>query len=45
MILHKDKNEFIEAVKFTAQRMGIKEIYVEKDYWVTYALFTIFRKI
>ena len=42
MILHKDKNEFIKAVKFTAQRISIKEIYVEKDYWVTYALFTIF---
>ncbi len=32
----------MEAVKFTAEIMGIKAIYVEKDYWVTYALFTIF---
>jgi len=42
MILHLDKIAFIKAVKFTAERMGIKVIYVEKDYWVTYALHTIF---
>lgn len=42
MILHHNKIEFIKAVKFTAEIMDIKDIYVEKDYWVTYALFTIF---
>lgn len=42
MILHINKAEFIRAVKFTANKMGIEAIYVEKDYWVTYALFTIF---
>lgn len=42
MILHKDKNEFIKAVNFTAEWMGIEAIYIEKDYWVTYALFEIF---
>ncbi len=42
MILHNDKDEFISAVKFTAETMGIEAIYVEKDYWVTYALYTIF---
>jgi len=42
MILHNDKKEFISAVAFTAKSMGIEAIYVEKDYWVTYALFTIF---
>jgi hypothetical protein len=42
MILHNDKDEFIKAVKFTAETMGIEAIYVEKDYWVTYALYIIF---
>lgn len=42
MILHQDKKEFIKAVNFTAQWMGIEAIYVEKDYWVTYALYEIF---
>ena len=42
MILHHNTIEFMKAVKFTAETMGIKAIYVEKDYWVTYALFTIF---
>lgn len=42
MILHQDKAEFISAVKFTADWMKIQPVYVEKDYWVTYALFTIF---
>lgn len=27
----------------TSQQMGIPEIYVEKDYWVTFALFHIFK--
>ena len=42
MKLHKDKSLFTEAVTITAQQMKIPEIYVEKDYWVTYALHTIF---
>lgn len=42
MIFHKDKPTFINAVKFTANWMNINPVYVEKDYWVTYALFTIF---
>lgn len=42
MILHQDKPEYIKAVKFTAETMGIEAIYIEKDYWVTYALHTIF---
>jgi hypothetical protein len=43
MILHHNKLEFVRAVKYTAEIMGIKTIYVEKDYWVTFALFTIFK--
>lgn len=42
MILHRDKENFIKAIEITAARMGIETIYVEKDYWVTFALFTIF---
>ncbi len=42
MILHEDKILFRQAVQFTADQMKIPAIYVEKDYWVTYALFTIF---
>ena len=43
MKLHQNKELFKDAVIATAQQMGIREIYVEKDYWVTYALFNIFR--
>lgn len=43
MKLHLDRETFLQAVKLTADRMGIANIYVEKDYWVTYALHTIFK--
>lgn len=42
MILHENKNLFGQAVQFTADKMQIPVIYVEKDYWVTFALYTIF---
>jgi Nucleotidyl transferase AbiEii toxin, Type IV TA system len=42
MKLHEDIKLFRQAVQFTADQMKIPTIYVEKDYWVTYALFTIF---
>lgn len=42
MILHLHKESFNKAIEITATTMGIKAVYVEKDYWVTYALFTIF---
>ncbi|HPS29461.1 MAG TPA: nucleotidyl transferase AbiEii/AbiGii toxin family protein [bacterium] len=42
MKLHTNKDLFSQAVRFTAQQMGIPDIYVEKDYWVTYALYTLF---
>lgn len=34
---------FQDAVTATAQQKGIPEIYIEKDYWVTFALFNIFK--
>jgi hypothetical protein len=42
MKLHLDKQLFRQAVQFTADQMEIPAIYIEKDYWVTFALFTIF---
>lgn len=43
MKLHLDKKLFRQAVQFTADQMKIPAVYIEKDYWVTFALHTIFR--
>jgi predicted nucleotidyltransferase component of viral defense system len=42
MTLHENKALFQDAVSATAQFKGLRDIYVEKDYWVTLALHTIF---
>ena len=42
MNLHEDKTLFRQAVQFTADQLKIPAVYVEKDYWVTYVLNTIF---
>ena len=42
MNLHTNKQLFQDAVIATAQRFNIPEIYIEKDYWVTVALYSIF---
>ncbi|WP_418603570.1 nucleotidyl transferase AbiEii/AbiGii toxin family protein [Hwangdonia sp.] len=42
MKLHNYKDAFEGAIVATAQHFGIAEIYVEKDYWVTFALKQIF---
>lgn len=42
MTLHNNLELFKDAITATAQQMKIAEIYVEKDYWVTLALKTIF---
>ncbi|WP_291131164.1 nucleotidyl transferase AbiEii/AbiGii toxin family protein [Flavobacterium sp. UBA7682] len=42
MTLHENKELYNDAILATAQQKGIKEIYVEKDYWVTLALNRIF---
>lgn len=44
MKLHQDKNLFRQAVQFTSDQMRIPTMYIEKDYWVTYALFNIFNE-
>lgn len=42
MKLHQNIKLFQDAVRATAQQMNIPPEFVEKDYWVTYALSTIF---
>ena len=42
MKLHENKQLFRQAVEFTALQMGIPAIYVEKDYWVTFILHTVY---
>lgn len=42
MKLHENKELFRQAVQFTAQLKGIPGIFIEKDYWITFALYTIF---
>ncbi|MBK6825127.1 MAG: nucleotidyl transferase AbiEii/AbiGii toxin family protein [Saprospiraceae bacterium] len=42
MKLHHNKELFVNYLSVTGQQMKIPAIYVEKDYWLTFALFTIF---
>ncbi len=42
MNLHKNKELFRDAIAAASQRYNIPEIYIEKDYWVTVALYAIF---
>ena len=43
MRLHENRELFRDAISATADQKGIREIYVEKDYWVTLALHSIFK--
>lgn len=43
MKLHENKELFQDVIIATSQQLGIKEIYIEKDYWVRFALFHIFK--
>ncbi|REG94482.1 nucleotidyl transferase AbiEii/AbiGii toxin family protein [Algoriphagus antarcticus] len=45
MKLHESESLFRDAIVATAQRFDIPDIYIEKDYWVTYALYTIFGSV
>ncbi|MEJ2682142.1 MAG: nucleotidyl transferase AbiEii/AbiGii toxin family protein [Gammaproteobacteria bacterium] len=38
MKLHEDKDTFLDLVEGTSQAMGLPQVHVEKDYWVTNAL-------
>lgn len=42
MKLHENPQLFEQAVRAAAQYRNLREIYIEKDYWVTFALHTIF---
>ncbi len=42
MNLHENKELFKDAIIATSQLKGIPEIYIEKDYWITFALYAIF---
>ena len=42
MTLHENTALFQDAILATAQYKGLRDIYIEKDYWVTFALHTIF---
>jgi len=43
MKLHTNKGLFKDAIIATAQKQGIKEIFIEKDYWVTLILKAVFK--
>src|SRR5690606_19574035 len=43
MNLHENISLYTDAIQFTAQQMNLPPEYVEKDYWVTFALFNIFK--
>lgn len=43
MKLHENKGLFKQAIRYTADQLGIPDIYIEKDYWVTFALLKIFK--
>jgi hypothetical protein len=42
MTLHDNPVLFSDAILATAEYLGIREVYVEKDYWLTLALYDIF---
>lgn len=44
MRLHENKKLFEQFIRLTAEQKDILDIYVEKDYWVTFALYEIFRQ-
>ena len=38
MTLHQDHQLFRESFEAAAQRLRLRPVFVEKDYWVTYVL-------
>lgn len=42
MKLHTNDTLFKNAITATTQQISIPEVYIEKDYWITLALKTIF---
>ena len=42
MTLHENEGIFRQAIQATSDKLQIRAVYVEKDYWVTFALKSIF---
>ena len=42
MKLHSNRELFQDAILATSEFINIRDIYVEKDYWVTVSLYEIF---
>lgn len=42
MRLHENSTLFRQSIEFAAQKLNMLPIYIEKDYWITFALHTIF---
>src|SRR6056297_3315894 len=38
MILHNNKDLFDKAIKETADKLEIREVFIEKDYWISLVL-------
>ena len=38
MILHDNKNLFVKAIKETSDNLGIRNYFIEKDYWISLVL-------
>lgn len=43
MKLHQNPQLFKDAIKFTAEQKHIQDIYIEKDYWVTFVLYHLYK--
>lgn len=43
MNLHQNQAQFQDAIRLTADRLKLPASFVEKDYWVCFALYTIFQ--
>ena len=43
MKLHLNPQLFKDAIKYTAEQKQIQDIYIEKDYWVTFVLFHLYK--
>jgi hypothetical protein len=41
MNLHEHKEDFQNLITLTSDHLGIPEVFIEKDYWVTYVLYNL----
>ncbi|MFN7903816.1 MAG: nucleotidyl transferase AbiEii/AbiGii toxin family protein [Pseudobdellovibrionaceae bacterium] len=41
MNLHENPSDFQDAINATSKDLGIREVYIEKDYWVSYVLWKL----